>query len=337
MLKKYDLHYFENHKKSKIKFCYSIVAAGLYILLATGCEKETEDAQVPVVTTDAISNILLASAICRGTVTSDGGFEVTTRGICWSTQNPPSLEDNVSEEGTGLGSFLSYIMDLNPSTTYYAAAYATNNNGTGYGAVVSFNTEQGATDVDGNLYKSISMGSQTWMGSNLATTKYNDGTPIPYHSTYLTWRELDTPGYTAYFGDPSYISAYGALYNWYTVDSEKLCPEGWRIPTDEEWTILASYLGSTSLAGGRLKQAGEISWRSPNTGATNEFGFTALPGGYCNIDGEYSSLGSSGFWWSSTEASPTAAWARGMSHASSTVTRGDDNKKRGFSVRCIKD
>ncbi|MBA7527477.1 hypothetical protein ES705_19653 [subsurface metagenome] len=176
------------------------------------------------------------------------------------------------------------------------------------------------------------------MAENLKTTKYNDGTAIPLVTNSTEWDNLTTPGYCWYNNDEaSYKNTYGALYNWYTVNTGKLCPTGWHVPTDSEWTILTDYLGGYSVAGGKLKETGTTHWNSPNTGATNESGFTALPGGYRTNSGAFNNVGSNGNWWSSTESSSTYAWHRSMNYSSSNVYRDYSGKSYGFSVRCVRD
>jgi Fibrobacter succinogenes major domain (Fib_succ_major). len=200
------------------------------------------------------------------------------------------------------------------------------------------------TDIEGNIYNTVTIGTQTWMAENLKTTKYNDGTTIPNVTDWTAWAALTTPSYCWYNNDATtYKATYGALYNWYTVNStsnggKNVCPTSWHVPTDAEWTTLTTYLGGESVAGGKLKETGTAHyWISPNIGATNETGFTALPGGYRYYSGAYSSIGSYGLWWSSTETSSTSAWGRHMHYAYSDVLRTNFNKPSGFSVRCSRD
>jgi len=193
-------------------------------------------------------------------------------------------------------------------------------------------------DFDRNLYTTIKIGDQVWMGENLKTTYYNDGEEIPFVTGTTTWSNLTTHGYCWYNNDAAtYKATYGALYNWYTVNTGKLCPTGWHVPSDAEWTTLTDYLGGTSVAGGKLKEGGAAHWTSPNTGATNEYGFTALPGGLRNGSGTFVYIGSYGFWWSATETPATNAWNRAVSYTSSNVDVNIHAQKTGLSVRCLKD
>jgi len=199
------------------------------------------------------------------------------------------------------------------------------------------------TDIDGNIYNTVAIGTQIWMKENLKTTKYNDNTAIPLVTDNTAWEALATPGYCWYNNDEaSYKDTYGALYNWYTVSTGKLCPTGWHVPTDAEWTTLTTYLGGESIAGGKLKETGTTHWLSPNTGATNESGFTALPGGYRgNPYGEFVEVGIYGVWWSATEGDLTGAWQRGLHYSFANVNRaiglGGYGKIYGCSVRCLRD
>jgi uncharacterized protein (TIGR02145 family) len=194
-------------------------------------------------------------------------------------------------------------------------------------------------DIDGNVYKTVTIGTQVWMAENLKTTKYNDGTAIPLVTDDKAWEALTTPAYCWYKNDATANkNTYGALYNWYTVNTNKLCPRGWHVSTDAEWTTLTTYLGGESVAGNKLRETGTTHWRYQNTGATNESGFTALPSGYRNYDGAFDNVGYFGFWWSATEYVATAAWFRLMDCGNSGVSRGVNGSKRnGWSVRCLRD
>ncbi len=194
-------------------------------------------------------------------------------------------------------------------------------------------------DYDGNVYGVITIGTQKWMTENLKTTKYNDGTDIPLVTDGTAWSILTTPGYCWYNNDQAaYGNTYGALYNWYPVETGNLCPDGWHVPSDAEWTQLTDYLGGESVAGGKLKETGTTHWNSPNTGATNESSFTALPGGQRSYNGAFLDIGYNGYWWSSTEDGATYAWRRDLDYGYAGVGREPPyGKKNGFSVRCVRD
>jgi uncharacterized protein (TIGR02145 family) len=192
--------------------------------------------------------------------------------------------------------------------------------------------------VENRRYKTERIGNQIWMTENLSTTKFNDGTSIRLVTDDNAWTNLSTPAYCWYNNDATTNKVtFGALYNWYAVNSGKLCPKGWHIPTDDEWSILAEYLGGSDVAGGKLKETGTTHWKSPNTGATNETGFTALPGGYRFFAGESDAIGGTGFWWSSTEQNSIIAWSRLMYALEGVIGRDRYYKKYGMSVRCVRD
>jgi len=200
------------------------------------------------------------------------------------------------------------------------------------------------TDIDGNVYQTVQIGDQLWMKENLKVTHYNNGDEIPTGYSNDDWANLSTGAYAVYNDNESNANTYGNLYNWYAVDdSRAIAPEGWHVPTDGEYTALSDYLGGTSVAGGKLKECTEGScpeseyWYSPNTGATNESGFTGLPGGAHYYYGNCRHMGYNGSFWSSTEHGSNDAWHRGLDHDYSEISRRDYGKDSGFSVRCVRD
>lgn len=193
------------------------------------------------------------------------------------------------------------------------------------------------TDQDGNVYKTVTIGTQTWMAENLRTTSYNDGTSISNVTGATEWGNLTTGAYCNYNNttNTDTIATYGRLYNWYAVNTGKLAPKGWHVPTDTEWTTLTDYLGGESIAGGKLKETGTTHWISPNTSATNESGFTALPCGYRSSNGTFNGI--DGYWWSSTEGSTVDAYERNVFYDDIGVFSYYFNKGSGSSVRCVRD
>jgi len=187
-------------------------------------------------------------------------------------------------------------------------------------------------------YPSIQIGTQYWMDKNLEVTTYSNGDIIPYVPDATTWASLTSGAWCYYNNDPS--SGYGKLYNWYAAaDSRGLCPAGWHVPTDAEWTTLVTFLGGSSVAGGKMKTTGTTRWSSTNVGATNSSYFAALPGGIRQSNGTtFGSIGNVGYWWSSTQSSvsATAAWSRSLYYDASDISINEYPKNNGFSVRCIK-
>ncbi len=206
--------------------------------------------------------------------------------------------------------------------------------------------EETVTDVDGNVYQTVIIGTQIWLQSNLKVTHYRNGDPIPNVTDDTAWGNLTTGAYCNYDNEVakrsddknvSDVATYGRLYNWFAVnDSRNIAPAGWHVPTDAEWRALMNYLGGESIAGGKMKEEGTTHWQSPNTGATNESGFTALPGGYRVNYGVFAGIGTLGYLWSSTEYNTSLAWFRNLSYDSAAVRRSVTDKQVGFSIRCIK-
>jgi uncharacterized protein (TIGR02145 family) len=194
----------------------------------------------------------------------------------------------------------------------------------------------GVTDIDGNFYYSIIINGQEWMQQNLAVTKYRNGDPIPTGLSNTTWQSTTSGAYAIYSNDAANNTIYGKLYNWYAVnDSRGLCPTGWHVPSDAEWTTLETSLGGSAVAGGKMKLT--TGWDTPNTGATNSSGFTGLPGGYLGTNGTYGSIGLYGYWWSSSEFDSYGAWFLTVNYNFSNTARDTDSGRHGFSVRCIRD
>lgn len=193
------------------------------------------------------------------------------------------------------------------------------------------------TDADGNVYNEVKIGTQTWLSANLNTSKYNDGKEIPIVMDNEQRKSLSEGAFCNYNNEESYSFEFGKLYNWYSVSTGKLCPVGWHVSTDEEWSILISYLGGSGEAGGNLKEIGINHWASPNTGATNAYNFTALPAGHRYFNGSFTSIYRGAIWWTSTEKSIEYSWFRSIATDNTTVRRDYYYKNDGFSVRCIKD
>lgn len=292
----------------------------------------------PTTTTGAASLVASTTATLAGTVNANSlsttvSFEYGLTTSYGSTASAtPSLVT-----GTSATSVSANLTGLTPSTTYHFRVKAVSTGGTSYGSDGSFTTSAApttVTDYDGNIYNVVTIGTQDWMQSNLKTTKYNDGASIPYsyYADYWIWRDLTSPAYTIY------NSVYGAFYNWYATSStSNVCPTGWHVPTNDEWTILTDYLGGVDIAGGKLKEAGFDHWASPNTDATNESGFTALCAGLKIGNG--SLYGLIAGWWSSTEdyseITIDRIWFRSVVNNSGIAGVGKYNKSAGFSIRCL--
>ena len=180
------------------------------------------------------------------------------------------------------------------------------------------------------------------MAENLTVTRYNDGTTITYITDNAQWQS-NISGAWAYYNNEEYNNArYGKLYNWYAVSpttngNKNLCPTGWHVPSDSEWTVLIDYLGGEFVAGGKMKEVGTTYWNSPNIDATNTSLFTGLPGGFRRPNENYNNIGYNGYWWSSSESSTYGAWLRYLSGTNGNAYRDYNVKKNGLSVRCLRD
>lgn len=190
-------------------------------------------------------------------------------------------------------------------------------------------------DVEGYEYPTIKIGTQTWMAENLRTGKYNDGTTIPNTQGAEGWGGLSSGAWINYDNKTANNTLYGKLYNWYTVNSGKLCPKGWHIPTSDEWTVLENYLGGRKVAGSKMKA--KALWQTSTTETTNESGFSGLPGGYRSSVGSFYYIGVQGNWWSSTGNSPANASYLSLYYDSPYLNGGDDGKGFGYSCRCVLD
>ncbi|MCK5102664.1 MAG: fibrobacter succinogenes major paralogous domain-containing protein [Cyclobacteriaceae bacterium] len=190
-------------------------------------------------------------------------------------------------------------------------------------------------DIDGYGYDTIHIGNQTWLKENLEVTHYQNGDTIPSGYDRTDWENLMIGAYSLYNDS---IRSFGLLYNWYTVnDTRNIAPVGWHVPTKDEWDTLIVNLGGDAIAGGKLKEVGTVNWNEPNTGATNESGFTSLPSGYRYYDdGGYYSLGTMSYYWTSSEAATNHAFGKGMRYNTEGVDRIYGNKNDGYSIRCIK-
>ncbi len=189
------------------------------------------------------------------------------------------------------------------------------------------------TDVDGNKYNTVIIGDQIWMAENLKTTRFNNATPIPLVEDLSYWPAINTPTYY-YNVDDSAHHMYGGYYNGYAVNTGMLCPGGWHVPSEDEWKTLDAFLGSKEVAGGKLKEKDTLHWKAPNMGATNETGFTALPGGH--LYQNFSNVGTFGYWWTSTPYVSNYKWIRTLSYGSEDIGRLGGSDNAGNSVRCIK-
>ena len=315
--------------------------------------EEDPQTTLPTVITAQVHDITETSAFSGGNVTDDGYADVTARGVVWATYENPTIENNegITSNGTGTGEYVSYLDGLTPGTEYFVRAYATNEAGTAYGDQEFFVTlspgcgSYTVTDADGNVYNTVLIGSQCWMAENLETTHYRNGEPIDYPGDdNMAWWNNTAGAYAWYENDIAWKDLYGALYNFHAVQNANgLCPTGWHVPADSEWTVLSDYLGGEAVAGGKLKSTRtdpdpHPRWEYPNIGATNESNWTGYPGGIRDYMGYFGEMGVWGRFWSSTEAGFDAAWSRSLIYESQEISRNSDIfPGYGLSIRCVED
>lgn len=329
----------------------------LSFLIFNSCNKDQSSVVIAPdikITTSSVTLLTSSSCTAGGTITANSGINVTERGICYGTLASPTTSSNKIISGSGNGTFTCALTGLNPGILYYMRAYAIyGNNVTKYGFELEFKTVMfepagTVTDISGNTYNAIKIGTQTWMKENLKTTKYRDNTVIPNVTDNTAWNSLTTGAYSDYDNSVLNSDTYGRLYNVFAVSSiHNICPQGWHVPSDSEWNVLAKYLDNTvdttnigwsgEEIAGKLKEKGFVHWTDQTASITsNSSGFTALPGSERNGYG-FSNLNYNGYWWTSTAYSSERFWYRGL-YSFTTIWRGTSaGVEAGYSIRCVKD
>lgn len=271
-------------------------------------------------------------------ITNTTSSSIIESGICWSSQSNPDMHDSIISNTSAALSFSQKITELPANTTIFIRAYTINLYGISYSNEISITTLNGLVDIDGNSYRIVTIGGKTWMADNLKTTKFNDGSSISQINNDTAWYQSKTAAFCWQNNDPNNKSSYGALYNWYAVNSGKLAPKGWHIATDQEWAELASSLGGNSTAGGQLKSNSAL-WATPNNGANNAANFNAEPGSRRgnSTDGSFQTVGTSAYFWTKTEYNNNMAWFIFLTNTSTAQQKSFDPKHLGLSIRCVKD
>ena len=289
----------------------------MVLVLLTACDKKDTIVIIPVLSTVDVSNLTQTTVKSGGVITTDGGSTVISRGVCWSTSPTPTIADRKTSDGTGIGSFTSTLTGLSADSTYYVRAYATNITGTAYGNTVA----SLLTDLDGNIYHKVTIGTQTWMVENLRTTRYRTGEGITNNKSDKLWSTSTYGAWCDYNNDEANGLKYGKLYNWNAInDSRNIAPVGWHVATNADWATLVAYLGGEGIAASKLK---------------DNAGFAALMGGCRSPGGSFGGIADSGFWWTSTENNSSSIFF--WTIVSTDVYQLYKAKFYGYSVRCVKD
>jgi uncharacterized protein (TIGR02145 family) len=340
---------------SHFKYNLKCVVVILNILVLTNCDSVVIWPTIAITTEP--SEVSQAYATLNGRAIIDNfttiGFDYGT-----TTEYGNETQNFVNIQVTGKYTSVSCLLTtLSPGTTYHYRIKIKSSAGIIYGKDVVFSTADNTvifnsdlnygsvSDIDGNNYKTIEIGTQTWMAENLKTTKLNDGTPVKLATDPGEWWKSGTASYCWVNNEENkFRDTYGALYNWYAVNTLKLCPEGWHVPDNEEWLAFVTYLGGPINIGNKIKEAGGSHWLNPGANTTNESGFTALPAGYRNFNGPFKPgsdyaywRGSEAYWWSSSSAFAGGAYYNGIYANSNSLLKGSWIIEMGLSVRCVKD
>jgi len=299
-------------------------------------------APVPATLALTLSSLSLSGAELQGNIIPNGSI-ISETGLCYATSHDPTTASNKIPSNVNTGTFTKTLSGLSENTKYYVRAYAVTNSGTLYSPEIEAWT-YGLTDIDGNGYHAVTIGTQTWTVENFKSTHYLNGDEIPNVTDNTEWSNLTTGARCYYNNDrASYEPVYGCLYNWYvTNDSRGLAPSGWHVSDDDEWVNLMRYLGNNSntTVGGKLKESGTAHWKDPNTGATNSSGFTALGGGARGIassGGVFGDLTLNAYFWSSTDYGPYAYGAYLQNDLNALYHSYVLERGYGFNIRLVKD
>lgn len=349
------------YSKYHFQYLSFLCLIGTLSLFLNACELEKGDILNTELTTISARNVSLDSADIFSNIKIENMLILEDIGVIWSAGSIPEnlLQPNILPEelidltpeasfitkatnASGSGNFYTNIKNLFENTTYYARAFSVGDTAVIYGNEISFKTAEIVVDADEYIYPGITIGNQVWMAKNLRTSVFSNGDPIPQVTNQAAWQELDSLGESAYtFFENQNTNIYpkGRLYNWHVVnDSRNICPEGWHMPSKEDWEILISYLNNEtdSIAGGRMKTIGSQFWGNNNVGAANEPGFFAIPSG---IRGEEAlfEFANQAWWWSASSSGVTTATAFSVTNNSEKVFERSRSKAFGMAIRCIKD
>lgn len=316
------------------------ILLGIVLLSTYSCKKDKPETPLaPVINTIGADSVRLYRANVKGNVET-GTEALTEFGICYGIHTNPTANDFMVKAAGTTGEFTCKLKELKAGTHYFARAYAIDKHGTYYGKNIEFETmEATVNDIDQNVYDAIEIGNQVWLKQNLKTTRFSNGDLIDTTETMnadivsslIVEPRFQWPAQ----GDEANVEIYGRHYTWYvTIDSRKICPSGWHVPSDTEWTELINFLGGEAVAGGKLKSI-EI-WPGPNTGATDEFGFSAVPGGHRIYAGYWGAFGQNATMWTSTEIDNEWAKSWVPINEGTRIYPANWVKKNAAAIRCIK-
>lgn len=353
---------------NRIKQTIPILGMALTLLFSILACESAEESTPLLMTIDFMEYESEGRYIITGTIASMGDQEISSLGVCWGeSENPDNEGCSLElEPPFSTGKFTVSVSGLAASTCFYFRAYAVLNSTTVYSEIKEFTTRPSAEnmlmDADGNIYKTVKIGDQTWMAENLKATMYADKTPIPLVEDDVEWFDFtrESLGFCWYENVLTHGYAYGGLYTWAaatrafegisTIEEgvQGVCPDGWHLPSDDEWKQLEMHLGMSQAdadaedwrgfdQGGKLKQEGNTYWDEPNSGATDEHGFNALPTGFRHGSAEFMNLYQSTRMWTSTQNGYGYAWYRELSFDRASVYRNYFGVYNGYSVRCVKD
>jgi uncharacterized protein (TIGR02145 family) len=321
----------------------TILAAAIIGVVLLSCKKNEEKqgkiVVLPTVITDSIISIWPTAVDCKITVLTDSNSAVTDYGLCWSNKQNPTLADNVmNTHYTVKGNVIIRASNLKSNATYNIRGYATNSAGTAYGQQLTFTTTSATvTDYDGNVYKTVLIGNQLWLQKNLDVTHYRNGDAIPNDTSPYVWDNTNSGGYCNYNNDTAMATKFGRLYNFYAVeDSRNVCPVGWHVSTEDEWTALVAYLGGPDVAGAAIKDTSQY---ETSDEANNSSDFSALLGGMRQAIGfdNASFINGCGVWWTASKSDSADAYGWNVDFGSSAILGGAGPRLRdGYSVRCIR-